>query len=53
MNPVFVNDLMIVAYLICGTFSIAVIMGWALAQFGPTPINCGRVTPHIVRQVFR
>jgi hypothetical protein len=44
---------MIVAYLICGTFSIAMVMGLALEQFGPTPINCGRVTPHIVRKVFR
>ena len=35
MNPEFADGLMVVAYLILGTVSIAVIMGWALQHFGP------------------
>jgi len=35
MNTEFANGLIVVAYLIFGTVSIAVITAWALKQFGP------------------
>jgi hypothetical protein len=34
MNPEFANGLIVLVYLILGTVSIAVIMGWALRRFG-------------------
>jgi hypothetical protein len=37
MNPIFINDLLVMGYLIFGTFSIAMTMGWALNKFGALP----------------
>jgi hypothetical protein len=35
VNPEFVNELKVVAYLIVGTISIAWLAGWALKRIGP------------------
>ena len=35
MNTEFINDLKVVAYLIMGTISIALLIGWALKRSGP------------------
>jgi hypothetical protein len=35
VNADFINCLKVVAYLIVGTISIALLAGWALKQFGP------------------
>jgi len=53
MYPTFVNGLIVVAYLIFGTVSIALAAGWALKRFGPVPINCIRVIPHVGRKLFK
>jgi hypothetical protein len=34
MNPEFINELKVVAYLIVGTIGIAWLAGWALKRFG-------------------
>jgi len=39
MNAEIINDLKVLVYLILGTVSIALLMGWALKQFGTMPIN--------------
>jgi hypothetical protein len=35
MDPELVNLLKVVAYLILGTVSIALLAGWAMKRFGP------------------
>jgi hypothetical protein len=35
MDAEFINELKVVAYLIVGTISIALLGGWALKRFGP------------------